>query len=48
MSSHYQKHRDALPKGIEAHRELIIELLVEGLSAEEAFEAAASEVRNGG
>jgi len=48
MSAHYQQYRVALPKGIEAHRELIIELLVDGLSAEEAFEAAASEVRNGG
>jgi len=43
MSAHYQQHRAALPEGIEAHRELIIELLVDGLSAEEAFEAAASE-----
>ncbi|MCX9145918.1 hypothetical protein [Erythrobacter sp. WG] len=45
MSAHYQQHRAALPKGIDAHRELIIELLVDGLSVEDAFEAAASEVR---
>jgi len=45
MSAHYQQHRAALPKGIEAHRELIIELLIDGLSAEEAFEAAIAEVR---
>lgn len=45
MTAHYQQHRAVLPKGIEAHRELIIELLVDGLSAEEAFEAATSEVR---
>ncbi|MFO6446764.1 hypothetical protein ACLBKU_06415 [Erythrobacter sp. NE805] len=45
MSAHYQQHRAALPKGIEAHRELIIELLVDGWSVEDAFEAAASEVR---
>jgi len=45
MSAHYQQHRAALPKGIEAHRELIIELLIDGLSAEEAFEAAIAEVK---
>lgn len=45
MSAHYQQHRAALPKGIEAHREVIIDLLVDGLSVEEAFEAAIAEVR---
>ena len=45
MSAHYQQHRAALPKGIEEHRELIIELLIDGLSVEEAFEAAIAEVR---
>ena len=45
MSAHYQQHRAALPKGIEAHRELIIELLIDGLLVEVAFEAAIAEVR---
>lgn len=45
MSAPYQQHRAALPKGIEEHRELIIELLIDGLSVEEAFEAAIAEVR---
>ncbi len=45
MSAHYQQHRATLPKDIEAHRELIIELLIDGLSVEEAFEAAIAEVR---
>jgi len=45
MGAHAQEHRAVLPKAIGAHRELIIELLIDGLSAEEAFEAATSELR---
>lgn len=44
MSVHYQQNRAVLPKGVEAHRELILEWLVDGLSVEEAFEIATLEV----
>jgi hypothetical protein len=37
MSAYYQEHRAEFPAKIRKQRELIIELLMEGLSAEEAF-----------
>ncbi len=37
MSEHYQVHKATLPTTIRDHRELIIELIMEGLPADEAF-----------
>ena len=37
MSGYFQQHKAALPSGIRKHREMIIALLMEGHSAEEAF-----------
>lgn len=42
MSDYYSANRATLPKDIVAKRALIIELLCDGLSAEEAFQSAAS------
>ncbi len=40
MSEHYSKHRAELPPNIAEKRELILELLMEGFSAEGAFAEA--------
>ena len=40
MSDYYQAHKDKLPPSIRMHRELIIELLMDGVSAEQAFAMA--------
>jgi hypothetical protein len=37
MAAYYKKHRASLPAHVRQHRELIIELIMEGLSEEEAF-----------
>jgi hypothetical protein len=37
MSDYFQKHKATLPPSIRKHREQIIELLMAGVSAEEAF-----------
>lgn len=37
MSDYYQQHRGALPTDIRKHRELIIELLMDGVPVEQAF-----------
>jgi hypothetical protein len=37
MSDYYKEHKAKLPKNISKHRELIVELLVKGLSPEQAF-----------
>jgi hypothetical protein len=37
MSDYFQKNRTTLPASIVRHRELILELLMEGFTAEEAF-----------
>jgi len=37
MSDYYQKNKANLPKSIAAHREVIVALLMEGFTAEEAF-----------
>lgn len=42
MHTHYKAHKDTLPKNIAEHRPLIIELLMAGLSPEQAFEQAVS------
>jgi hypothetical protein len=40
MSDYYQANKDKLPASIRKHRELIIELLMDGLSLEQAFAMA--------
>ena len=42
MHTHYKAHKDTLPKNIAEHRPLIIELLMAGISPEQAFEQAVS------
>jgi hypothetical protein len=37
MSNYYRENKNGLPKSIVAHREVIIDLLMEGFTAEEAF-----------
>jgi len=37
MATYYQKHRAFLPETIRQYRELIVELIMEGFSEEEAF-----------
>ena len=46
MHTHYKAHKDTLPKNIAEHRPLIIELLMAGLSPEQAFEQAVSSTAN--
>ncbi len=43
MSAYFQLHRDQLPQTIRKQRELIVELIMEGFSPEEAFTQAAAE-----
>lgn len=40
MATHYKEHKHTLPPTINKRRELIIESLMEGFSAEEAFDQA--------
>lgn len=40
MSTYYQLHRETLPASVRQLRELIVDLIMEGFSAEEAFERA--------
>jgi hypothetical protein len=40
MAAHYREHKDSLPPHIRERRDLIIELIMEGFTAEEAFERA--------
>jgi hypothetical protein len=40
MAAHYQAHRASLPSNVRLYRELIVELIMEGFSAEEAFAQA--------
>jgi hypothetical protein len=40
MSAYYMANRDSLPKSIREHRELIVELIMEGFSPESAFDQA--------
>jgi hypothetical protein len=40
MSEHYKNNKDNLPASVKEHRELIIELIMEGFSPEEAFAQA--------
>lgn len=42
MSDYYRSHKDELPPDIRRHRELIIQLLMDGLPPAEAFAAAFS------
>lgn len=42
MASHYMKFKDQLPSTVKNHRDLIIKLISEGYSADEAFEQAIS------
>lgn len=37
MSVYYQAHKSELPAGVREHRDLIIDLLMEGLPVEDAF-----------
>jgi hypothetical protein len=37
MADYYQAHKSQLPAEVRKHRDLIVELLMEGMSAEEAF-----------
>ena len=39
MSDYYREHKAKLPARVRSHRELILELLMEGLSPEQAFSA---------
>jgi hypothetical protein len=39
MAAYYREHKSELPARVRNHRELIVELLMEGLAAEEAFSA---------
>ncbi len=39
MAAYFQRHKADLPAHVRSHRELIVELLMAGLSAEEAFSA---------
>jgi len=43
MSEYYKSHKDVLPPGIRRCRELIIQLIMDGMSAAEAFAAALSD-----
>jgi hypothetical protein len=40
MSQYYQDHKESLPKNVRKNRELIVELIMKGFSAEEAFSQA--------
>ena len=40
MSDYYQAHRDELPSDVSSHRELILALLLDGLTPQEAFALA--------
>lgn len=40
MAEHYKKNRNTLPDSVREHRQLILELLMEGFSPEEAFAQA--------
>lgn len=40
MAEYYKANKAKLPSGISSHRELIIDLLVSGLSVEDSFQAA--------
>ncbi len=40
MSKHYHANKDSLPASVRERRELIIELIMEGFSAEDAFSQA--------
>ncbi len=42
MAKFYSQHKEDLPSNVKSKRELIIELLVEGFTAEEAFSQATS------
>jgi len=44
MSDYFRQHRASLPAAIRDQRELIVEMLMEGFSPEEAFVQAASNV----
>jgi hypothetical protein len=46
MHTYYKAHKDTLPKNIAEYRPLIIELLMAGLSPEQAFEQAVSSTAN--
>lgn len=37
MAEHYQQHKHELPASIRQHRELLVEMIMEGFTAEEAF-----------
>lgn len=43
MSEHYQANKGTLPANVRERRELIIELIMEGFSAEDAFSQAMAE-----
>lgn len=45
MSDYYFAHKDEYPQQVRNHRELIVELLMEGLSVEEAFSRVATGVQ---
>ena len=40
MSDHYRSHKASLPQSIRNHRDLIVDLLMEGVTAEDAFSEA--------
>jgi hypothetical protein len=40
MAAYYRTHRDELPRDVRAHRDQILELLMEGVPAAEAFALA--------
>lgn len=44
MSDYYQEHKDQLPSSVRNHRDLIIEMLMEGLPVEQAFAMVPIEV----
>jgi hypothetical protein len=44
MAEHYKQHKSTLPAEVRNHRELIVELIMEGFPPEEAF---AQCLRNG-
>lgn len=37
MSDYYQLHKGSLPASVRAHRQLIVELIMEGMAADQAF-----------
>jgi hypothetical protein len=45
MSAYFQEHKGQLPTNVRKHRELIVELLMAGLPAEEAFSMVLANAR---